>query len=104
MSASNVDTLVFHKDGQMLDDLYFDIASSDISCEYGCSYGLDTSHKLESYWKASEHSFDSCKDIVYYDGTYQCVATTTTAGVQNTNLYGPFIIETKCMYTFTMKH
>ena len=98
VSASNIDALVIQKDEQNLDDLYFGSSCSVISCENGCSYGLETALKLESYWKVSEHDFDNCKDILHYDGAYQCVATTITAGFENTSYYGPIIVETECMY------
>ena len=98
VSASNVDTLLIEKNGQILDDLYFGTVFSNISCEYGCSYGLDTSYKLESYWNATEHNFDSCEGILYYDGAYKCVVTTTTAGIQNTSYYGPIIVKIECTY------
>ena len=99
MFASYIDALCVKKDGHILDELYFGTAFSNISCEYGCSYGLDTSQKIESYWKATEHNLNNCQDILYYDGAYECVATSTTAGIQKTSYYGLIIAEIECMYT-----
>ena len=101
VSASNIDAVYIIKDGENLDKEYFEVTLNTVGCEYGCNYGLNASSKLESHWKATEHVFQTCEDVTYYDGYYDCVVTATTAGDVDTITYGSISINTQCkIYIF----
>lgn len=93
VSASNIDNVELYFSGSPVREEFFTQTEKDVICD--CDYGLQSAKELNTTWRASERQF-SCNDVTYYDGTYECHSTATTAGVQQSNISVPVYITTDC--------
>ena len=65
---------------------------------------MNASSKIESHWKATKHIFQRCEDVTYDDGEYDCVATATTAGDEETITHRSISINTQFKTNTNLLH